>query len=187
MGGKPRTAEAKIERIASSEWGVVTRAELLLAGVSARQIERRAAKGLLIPEYRGVYRVGHRAPSTQATYLAAVKACGKGAVLCGRAAAYHLGILRTRTPPPPEVMCPTERDVEGLKTRRCRRIHPLEVAPHEGIPTTTVPRTSSTSRPYSATTRWRASSTRPRSSGGPDHPTCKPFSTATREPAADRS
>jgi hypothetical protein len=141
MGPQDRTVEQKIARIASSEWGVVTTRELLLAGVSVKRIRRCREKGLLIPEYRGVYRVGHRAPSTQATYLAAVKACGRGAVLCGRAAAYHLSLLRTRTPPPPEVMCATERSVEGVKTRRCRNIHPLDVAPHEGIPTTTVPRT----------------------------------------------
>lgn len=105
------------------------------------EIKRRAGKGLLIRAHRGVYRVGHAARSIEATYLAAVKACGEGAVLCGRAAAYLLGLLPTRNPPPPEVMCPTERSVPGVETRRCRRIHRLDVSEHNGIPVTTVPRT----------------------------------------------
>ena len=30
--------------------------------------------------YRGVYRVGHRAPGLESDYMAAVRACGGGAV-----------------------------------------------------------------------------------------------------------
>ena len=61
--------------------------------------------GLLLPEYPGVYRVGHRAPSTEATYLAAVLACGPGAGLSGRAAGW-LERLVKGLPPPPEVTSP---------------------------------------------------------------------------------
>ena len=50
--------------------------------------------GALLPVYRGVYRVGHRAPSVEARYMAAVLACGEGALLSGRAAARLLGLLR---------------------------------------------------------------------------------------------
>ena len=52
--------------------------------------------GALLVEYRGVYRVGHRAPSREARYLAAVKACGRGAVLSGRAAAHLHGLIKGR-------------------------------------------------------------------------------------------
>lgn len=132
--------EEKLARMASSEWGVVTFRDLLLAGVSARQVERRVEKGLLIREYKGVYRVGHTAPSTQATYLAAVKACGTGAVLSGKAAAWVQGLIKGR-PPPPEVSCPTERRIAGIKIKRCRNMDPRDVASHRGIPITCVPRT----------------------------------------------
>jgi very-short-patch-repair endonuclease len=140
MRGKSRTVEEKAARIATGAWGVVTRQELLLAGVSSAGIDRRVAKGLLIREYPGVYRVGHTAPSTEARYLAAVKACGPGALLCGRAAAYLQGLLKG-PPPPPEVMTPTERRVEGVKTRRCRNMDPRDHATLKGIPITCVPRT----------------------------------------------
>ena len=141
MGTESRTVEHRLARLATRDWGVVTRRDLLLAGVSAREIKRRVAKGLLIPEHRGVYRVGHTAPSTEATYTAAVRACGEGAVLIGRAAAHLQGLLTCRRPPPPEVMCPTQRRVEGVVTRRSRRIDRREVGRWKGIPCTTVPRT----------------------------------------------
>ena len=63
-----------ITGIANRSHGVVARDELLAAKITARQIERRLGKGALIPEFDGVYRVGHRAPSVEARYMAAVKA-----------------------------------------------------------------------------------------------------------------
>ena len=133
--------EETIAWIASRAWGVVTFDELLSAGVSATEIKRRVGKGLLIRVHRGVYRVGHTAQSTESTYTAAVKACGTGAVLSGRAAAYLLGILKCHRPPPPEVLCLTERKVAGVRTRRSRGIDPRHVTRCRGIPVTTVPRT----------------------------------------------
>ena len=81
----------RIERLASSSHGVVNRAQLLAAGLTEAQIKRRLRSGELLQEYRGVYRVGHRAPSVEARYLAAVWACGRGALLSGRAAGHLLG------------------------------------------------------------------------------------------------
>jgi very-short-patch-repair endonuclease len=94
----------------------------------------------LIAVFRGVYRVGHRAPSLEARYLASVRACGDGAVLSGRSAAHLLGLTRG-TPPDPEVSCPTERRVKGVNTRRCRRIDARETTLWHGIPVTTPART----------------------------------------------
>jgi hypothetical protein len=94
MSVQDRTAEEKISRIASAQHGNVTRVQLISAGISRREIERRLKKGALIREYRGVYRVGHRAPSVEARYMAAVLACGEGALLSGFAAAHLWGLLR---------------------------------------------------------------------------------------------
>ena len=114
------TAEEVIARLASSAHGVVTRAQLLEAGVTSHRIKRRVAKGVLLREYPGVYRVGHRAPSLHARYLAAVLACGNGALLAGRAAAHLLRLLKG-SPPAPEVTAPTVRRVAGVRTRRTQR------------------------------------------------------------------
>src|SRR3954453_21993412 len=106
--------------VAGRAHGVATKRELLDAGLSRKEIEHRARTGALIRVHPGVYRVGHRAPSVEATYLAAVKACGKDAKLSGAAAA-HLFRLTRGPAPPPEVTCPTERDVAGVITHRTRR------------------------------------------------------------------
>jgi very-short-patch-repair endonuclease len=125
--------------MASRSHGVVTRRELLAVGVTSDEIVHRIRTGSLIAVFRGVYRVGHKAPSLEARYMAAVKAAGEGAVLSGLAAA-HLFALVKGTAPPPEVDAPTERQIKGVKTRR-RRLDGRYKTIWRGIPTTTVPRT----------------------------------------------
>lgn len=140
MGSPGRTVEEKLARIAGARHGLVTRADLLGARVTDRQITRRLASGSLLREHRGVYRVGHRAPSTEARYLAAVLAAGDGALLCGRAAAHLLGLVKGEAPPP-EVIARTQRRIEGVTTHRCRFLNARDATTARGIPTTTVPRT----------------------------------------------
>ena len=138
MGGQGRTGEQEVARLASSSHGVVTRRQLLAAGLTARQIERRLEKGVLLRAHPGVYRVGHRAPGHEALYLAAVWACGSGAVLSGRAAGHLLGIIAS-PPSMPEVTTRTERRLPGIATRRTRS--PVEATVWRGIPVTTPART----------------------------------------------
>jgi hypothetical protein len=140
MGPKNRTVDEVIGRIASRQHGVVTRAQLLDAGVSDKEIKRRLERKALLRVHRGVYRVGHRAPSIEARYHAAVLACGEGAVLSGKAAGYLWGLIKGSAPPP-EVTAPTERRIKGIWTRRARSSELTEATTRHGIPTTTVPRT----------------------------------------------
>ena len=128
-----------IGRLASRSHGVVTRRELLDAGVTIGEIKHRLGTGALLIQHPGVYRVGHEAPSTEARYMAAVKACGDGATLTDRAAA-HLYSLTRGAPPPPEVTAPTYRRVKGVVAHR-RDLHTRETTTFRGIPVTTVPRT----------------------------------------------
>ena len=67
-------------RIGTHAGGVATRPELLAGGLT-RHADRRAPgrRARCIPVHRGVFRVGHSAPSTDASYIAAVKACGTAA------------------------------------------------------------------------------------------------------------
>jgi very-short-patch-repair endonuclease len=137
MRPQTTTVEKEIGRIAARSYGVVTRRQLLEAGITPDEIKQRLRTGALLREHRSVYRVGHRAPCVEARYLAAVWACGRGAVLSGRAAGHHLGLLR-RTAPPPEVTAPVKRRVGGVRTRRSVGI---ESTTWRGVPITTVPRT----------------------------------------------
>jgi very-short-patch-repair endonuclease len=140
MGRPGRTVEYELDRIATSAHGVVTRIQLLDAGLTESQVDRRLRAGGLLPIHPGVYRVGHRAPSVEATYLAAVLAAGDGAVLSGLAAAHLHGLVKGAIPPA-EVTARTERRIEGVRTHRCRLLDAQQAAAVRGIPVTTVPRT----------------------------------------------
>jgi hypothetical protein len=131
------TVEATLAKMAARSHGVVTRAQLLHAGVTSDEIAHRVRTGALQRVHPGVYRVGHRARSVEATFLAAVWACGDRAVLSGRAAAHLWGLIKGPAPAP-EVTAPTKRRVQGLLTRRGEHV---EATTHRGIPITTVPRT----------------------------------------------
>jgi predicted transcriptional regulator of viral defense system len=79
--------EQAIAELAGRQRGVVTRAQLLGIGLTAGAIDHRLASARLHAIYRGVYLVGHAVPVERARELAAVLACGRGAVLSHRSAA----------------------------------------------------------------------------------------------------
>jgi very-short-patch-repair endonuclease len=133
------TAERTIARIAHGQHGVVTRGQLLAAGVTSGQIARRLRAGGLLAEHPGVYRAGHRAPSVEARYLAAVLAGGEGAVLGGRAAGWLLRLLKGEAPRP-EIAGRVRRRLQGVRSRRAA-IGEDEHTVCRGIPTTTPART----------------------------------------------
>jgi very-short-patch-repair endonuclease len=139
MEHQDATVEEILARIARRQHGLVTRKQLLAAGISKEEIRRRIQKGALLVVHRGVYRVGHRAPSIEARYLAAVLACGDGAVLSGQAAGYLWGLIKG-TAPPPEVTAPRRRNVRGVRTRQARHGE-INGTKWRGVPITTVPRT----------------------------------------------
>jgi len=127
-----------IARLAWGSHGVVTRQQLLANRVKKGQIRARIRRGSLIVEHPGVYRVGHRAPSIEATYLAAVLACGEGALLMGLAAAYLYGLTKG-DPPAPAVKARSARTIDGIEIHRTRRGE--RGTEWRGIPITTVPQT----------------------------------------------
>lgn len=135
MRGPDPTVDQVLAAVAASQHGIVTRQQALAEGISARQVETRLRKGSLIAVHPGVYRVGHAAPSVEATYMAAVLRCGDGALLSGRAAGHLLGLLPGPAPPP-EVTAPRERRIKGVGTRCSRRLDPADRVICRGIPTT---------------------------------------------------
>ena len=67
--------------------------------------------------------------------MAAVLACGKGALLSGRAAAHLLGVLKGKAPPP-DVTAPKKRRIKGITTKRSLLIDGTTC---NAIPVATVP------------------------------------------------
>ncbi|MGH2961347.1 MAG: DUF559 domain-containing protein [Solirubrobacterales bacterium] len=79
--------ERAIAELAARQRGVVTRAQLLDAGLTAHAIDHRLRSARLHALHRGVYLVGHAVVADGARELAAVLACGPRAVLSHRSAA----------------------------------------------------------------------------------------------------
>jgi hypothetical protein len=129
MGG----SDDKASEIATGQFGVATREQLLAAGFTERQVDKRLDKGWLIRMYPGVYRLGHVAPCWEADYLAAVLAGGDSAALDGRAAAFLLGIRRGVAPRPEIVVVGSGKHIQGVKVRRATGIDPKDVTSHRGI------------------------------------------------------
>ena len=141
-GSAGRTTDAIIGALAEGQRGVVTRAQLLAAGVSGRAVDGRIAKGLLRPLYRGVFQVGPIAPPGMRE-LAACLACGPGAVVADRCAA---GLWQMRPSPgasaPVDVLvCGGERRHAGIRVRRAARLEDDDRTVLDGIPITTPART----------------------------------------------
>lgn len=121
--------------------GRVTRRQLLDAGIDPKRVDRWVADERLRIVHRGVYALGHTAPSLHAAYMAAVLAGGLGAVLSHRAAGYLLKVLRG-LPPRPEITVPTtnRRSRPGIVIHRVRSLHARDVCVVNAIPMTIVPR-----------------------------------------------
>jgi very-short-patch-repair endonuclease len=89
---RPPDFEARIERLAERQHGVVTLAQLRELGVTRRMAWRRMQKGRFAAVFRGVYAVGPRL-SRHGHEMAAVLHCGPTALLSHRSAARLWGIL----------------------------------------------------------------------------------------------
>lgn len=140
MGTVPRsgrTVEQVLAEAGTGSRGIVERQDLIDRELTEAEIDWRVRTGLLIVEYPGIYRVGHAAPWLEAEYLAAVWACGKGAYLRGRAAAY-IDRLIYKPPARPQVATPTERKIDGIDTRRRKKIHPADFRDLDGLPIASV-------------------------------------------------
>jgi len=79
---------------ASQQHGVVTYRQLRRMGFSHEAIKRRIRVGEFHPLYRGVYAVGHTAMTRRGLLMAAVYACGEGAVASHWDAAELWGLSR---------------------------------------------------------------------------------------------
>jgi Transcriptional regulator, AbiEi antitoxin/Protein of unknown function (DUF559) len=134
--------DAAIARIAARQHGVVSLEQLLALGLSASAVRARARRGSLIRLYRGVYAVGHAAIKPRGHWMAAVLACGEGAVLSHRAAAAHLDLRRSdRARIDVTVPGAGSRAKRGIEIHRSRTLAPADVVRVDNVPTTSVART----------------------------------------------
>jgi hypothetical protein len=125
-----------------SRHGVVTTAELAAFGLGKAAVARRAREGRLFRVHRGVYAVGRPDLSPSGRRLAAVLACGSGALLSHRSAAVQHGLLQgggTQT----DVTrpAPAGRPRRGIRVHSSTTLTARDITAVDGIPCTSVART----------------------------------------------
>jgi very-short-patch-repair endonuclease len=126
-----------IVALAMRQHGVVTTAQLAAAGVERRAVARRVAATWLVRVHRGVYRVGP-VPAEFGLEMAAVLACGEGAVLSHQSAATVWGFGQRDRMVHVTVPGQARRSRQGIRVHRSLS---LDAAVHNGLPLTTPART----------------------------------------------
>jgi very-short-patch-repair endonuclease/predicted transcriptional regulator of viral defense system len=140
--GRGGTADASISKIAEAQHGVVSLAQLIEVGLTGGAVRQRAESGRLHRVHQGVYAVGHPLLSQRGRWMAAVLACGPGAVLSHRSAAALWG-LRPSARRRIDVTAPGRRgrSPAGLDAHRHGSLAAADRTTVAGVPCTTVART----------------------------------------------
>jgi very-short-patch-repair endonuclease len=139
---QPPSLEARIVALAGRQHGVVTLGQLAALGLGKRAVHHRVVAGRLHRVHRGVYAVGHRVLPVDGRRIAAVLACGEGAVLSHRSAGAAWG-LRDTARARLEVTTPRRgrRSPAGIELHETRALAAEDVTTLRGIPITSVART----------------------------------------------
>jgi very-short-patch-repair endonuclease/predicted transcriptional regulator of viral defense system len=136
--------ERAIAELAAKQHGVVTRTQLYGVGVGRHSIDHRLRRGRLHPLHRGVYLVGHTAAPQYAREMAAVMACGPGAVVSHRSAALLWQLLPHPAQPAPVDVTVPGRDPgnkPGIRIHRASMLATHDTRACRGVPATTPGRT----------------------------------------------
>ena len=142
MGGQV-APDVRIAALAELQGGVVSRAQLVAAGFSAKAINSRVRVGRLHIVHRGVYAVGHRLLGPVGLRWAAVLACGAGAALSHASAGDAWGLVASASRTM-HVTVPRRGGCKrrsGLRVHRPRSLHADELTTLDGLPITTPART----------------------------------------------
>lgn len=144
---QPQKVDARCDRriaaLAADSLGVLSVAELRACGLDDAAITVRGRRGALHRLHRGVYAVGHAALTREARFLAAVKACGPGAVLSHFAAAAVWALIEWEEWRYPDVTVagPATRTHGGVRVHRAIELPARDLTVRAGIPITTPART----------------------------------------------
>jgi hypothetical protein len=121
---------------------MVSRDQLRQLGMSNAAITRAAETGRLHRVFRGAFAVGHPHWNIRSRSMAAVLACGKGAVVSHRSAAALLGFV-DKGPVVIDVIAPPSRGrkIDGIYLHHVRPPRLEETGTFDGIPCTSPART----------------------------------------------
>jgi very-short-patch-repair endonuclease len=131
--------DLRIGEFARRQHGVVTLAQLQLAGLSTSAVGKRVRRGRLHRIHRGVYAIAPTRLTTHGRVIAAVLAYGDRAVASHRAAGGILGLgTGNRASVEVSVPVPAVRSRPGIDAHASPTLRPEDVIRRDGIPCTTV-------------------------------------------------
>ncbi len=136
-----RGGDREIAELAARQHNVLARWQLLQLGLGPGAIKRRVAVGRLHPVHRGVYSVGTPRVVGLGRFMAAVLACGPGAVLSHHSAAELWGLLRSARSQVDVTTLRRCRARPGIALHRTRWLPKEDRTVREGIPVTSLART----------------------------------------------
>jgi hypothetical protein len=134
--------DARIAALAEAQHGVVERSQLEAIGLQESAIDRRVRAGRLHRVHAGVFAVGRPSLTRQGRWMAAVLGIGHGAVLSHRSAAVLWGLRGPGSGLIHVTLAGKSRHLDGVKRHSSRRLPADEITVCEGIPVTSVPRTT---------------------------------------------
>lgn len=142
QGRDTRRRDRRIWELVERQHGVVAHSQLLELGLERSSISWRVKSGRLHTVRRGVYAVGRPELSRQGRWMAALLACGPGAVLSHGSAAALWG-FGSEPRGLVEVSLPAGRRCRrpGIRAHRRASLRPGDLTEHEGIPVTSPVRT----------------------------------------------
>jgi very-short-patch-repair endonuclease len=131
----------RVAILAAEQDGVVSTAQLRARGLDGAAIAVRVRTGRLHRVHHGVYAVGHAAITLRGRFMAAVLACGEGAVLSHFAAGALWGFLTwDERLPDVTVVGSAGRMRPGLRIHRVRALDERDAMRNRAIPVTTAAR-----------------------------------------------
>jgi hypothetical protein len=134
--------DVRIAALAARQHGVVARWQLVELGLSRGALYHRTSTGRLHSIHRGVYAVGHPRLSGHGRWMAAVLACGQGAVLSHRSAGALWDLTQAAAGRADVTVESGGRRVRrGIQLHRARTLPEEQRTKREGVPVTTVART----------------------------------------------
>jgi very-short-patch-repair endonuclease len=142
QGQELRVRDRRIWALVKRQHGVVAHGQLRHLGLHRSSIRWRVSSGRLHPVRCGVYAVGRPEISPHGRWMAALLACGPGAVLSHSSAAAlwgfgseQRGVIEVSLPPG------SRRRRRGIRAHRRVMLKTAETTEHEGVPVTAPIRT----------------------------------------------
>lgn len=136
---RDREATAEVRALAEAQHGVFSTWQLLDRGISENTLRSRRKVGAAIPLFQGVYALGHERLTREGRWMAAVLACGPGAVLSHFSAGQLWGLCGSYGPVEVLRRSGGARH-NGIRLHQTRRLEPYEVIIERAVPVASIER-----------------------------------------------